>query len=388
MKIIIAVDSFKGTLSSFEAASAIEKGIRRLDEFSQTTIEIYPIADGGEGTLESIYQYDKSAQIHTLKAKGALGKEISAPFLTFVKDAKPQAVVETASIVGLTMTKKEERDVLHASTYGVGQVIKKILDMGIGTIYLGIGGTGTNDAGIGMLNALGMRFLDEKQRDVGYYPKEIGNIAAIDFGGFDKRIATTEFVTICDVTNPFYGPNGATYVYGPQKGVTEALRESIDKMFQSYNAVVLKTTGIDMQQRSGTGAGGGIGGAAQVFLGAQMQTGADWMIDYLGLEKAIAEADLIITGEGKTDSQTLHDKLPMRIGLLAKKYGKRAIVISGDKSLGREELKPYGIDDIWAVTDYFSPERAMSVAFESLTEASSMAATELLSKINNPAGAE
>lgn len=379
MKMIIAADSFKGTLSSYDAACAIEKGLRRLSQFQEASIDIYPVADGGEGTLEAICQYDKTAQMHTVAVSDMLGREILAPFLTFIKSGKHHAVVETAAIVGLTMVKPKDRDVLRASTYGVGQVMQQILnmDMDIDTIYLGIGGTGTNDAGIGMLHALGMRFLDVEQKDVGYHAKDIGKIAAIDLTAFDARVAQTQFITICDVTNPFYGPNGATYVYGPQKGVTEALREPIDNMFQSYNAVVFKTTGIDMQQRSGTGAGGGIGGAAQVFLGAQMQTGADWMIDYLGLEKAIAQADLIITGEGKTDSQTLNDKLPMRIGLLAKKYGKRAIVISGDKTVERDGMKQYGVESIWAMTDYFSTDKAMNESFETLSDTAAMVGKEL-----------
>ncbi len=378
MKIIIAVDSFKGTLSSYEAACAIEKGLRKLNEFTHAKIDIYPIADGGEGTLEAIFQYDSTAKMHSVPAKDMLGKDFSAPFLTFQKDGVTQAVVETASIVGLTMIAKEERDVLRASTYGVGQVIKEILDRGIRTVYLGIGGTATNDAGIGMLHALGMRFLDQDQNDIGYGTKNIGKIAAIDTNAFDRRISQTQFITICDVTNPFYGPNGATYVYGPQKGVTEQMKDMIDDMFRSYNEVVHQTTGIDMQKRSGTGAGGGIGGAAQVFLGAKMQRGVDWMIEYLGLEKAVAEADIVITGEGKTDSQTLHDKLPMGIGLLAKKYDKYAVAISGDRTIQKEDLQPYGVNNIWAITDYFPVEQAMGNAFEALVDTATFAGKEWL----------
>lgn len=366
MKIVIAIDSYKGTLSSLSAANIIKRAIESYQNKVYET-EIFPMADGGEGTLQAIMTFDIHAVLHKTIVKDALFRDIQAPFL--VNKNAQSAVIEMASIAGLPMLKSDELNIMKATTYGVGQAIKKALDMNVSTIYLGIGGSATNDAGLGMLQALGAKFLDINNKEINYGACDIGKIVDIDLKNFDNRLKDTTFISICDVTNPFYGPNGATYIYGPQKGATFKQIQIIDNMFKNLSSVINKTMRVDIQNIIGAGAGGGIGGAAAVFLNAEMKTGADWLIEFSGIEKNISCADLIITGEGRTDKQTYNNKLPVRIGMLSKKYNKKAIIISGDKSINDDDMKNFGIDKIFAVTDYFSLDQALHNPSKALFEA-------------------
>lgn len=367
MKIVIAIDSYKGTLSSLSAANIIKRAIESYQKNKVYEIEIFPMADGGEGTLQAIMTFDIHAVLHKTIVKDALFRDIQAPFL--VNENAQSAVIEMASIAGLPMLKSDELTIMKATTYGVGQAIKKALGMKVSTIYLGIGGSATNDAGLGMLQALGAKFLDINNKDINYGACDIGEIVDIDLTNFDNRLKNTKFVSICDVTNPFYGPNGATYIYGPQKGATFKQIQIIDNMFKNFSSVINKKMNVDIQNITGAGAGGGIGGAAAVFLNAEMKTGADWLIEFSGIEKNISCADLIITGEGRTDEQTYNNKLPVRIGMLSKKYNKKAIIISGDKSINDDNMKNFGIDKIFAITDYFSLDQALHNPSKALFEA-------------------
>lgn len=367
MKIVIAIDSYKGTLSSLSAANIIKRAIESYQKNKVYEIEIFPMADGGEGTLQAIMTFDIHAVLHKTIVKDALFRDIQAPFL--VNGNTQSAVIEMASIAGLPMLKSDELNIMKATTYGVGQAIKKALGMKVSTIYLGIGGSATNDAGLGMLQALGAKFLDINNKDINYGACDIGEIVDIDLTNFDNRLKNTKFVSICDVTNPFYGTNGATYIYGPQKGATFKQIQIIDNMFKNFSSVINKKMNVDIQNITGAGAGGGIGGAAAVFLNAEMKTGADWLIEFSGIEKNISCADLIITGEGRTDEQTYNNKLPVRIGLLSKKYNKKAIIISGDKSINDDNMKNFGIDKIFAITDYFSLDQALHNPSKALFEA-------------------
>ncbi len=365
MKIVIAIDSYKGTLSSFKAANIIKQAIHAYTNNTHE-IQIFPMADGGEGTLQAVMAFDPNAVLHKTIVKDVLFRDIEAPFL--INDKNKSAVIEMASIAGLPMLKPHERNVLTATTYGIGQVIRKTLDMNVSTVYLGIGGSATNDAGIGMLQALGAKFLDANNNDVRCGAHDIGKIINIDLTNFDSRLKNTDFISICDVANPFYGPNGATYVYGPQKGASEEQVRIIDTYFKNFSLVLNHIMNIDIQNIQGSGAGGGIGGGAAVFLNAKIKTGADWLIEFSRIEENLIDADLIITGEGKTDMQTYNDKLPIRIGLLSQKYNKKTIIISGDTSIHKDDMKKFGIDNIYALTDYFSLEQSMKDPEKTLYE--------------------
>jgi glycerate kinase len=369
MKIIIAIDSFKGTLSSVQAGNAVKKGIKLFMQEANSHTEIFPMADGGEGTLKAVLAFDKNARLHKTTVKDSLMRDRVIPFIIIKRNGAVSAVIEMASIAGLTQLECHERDIMKATTYGVGQCIKKALDFGADTVYLGIGGSATNDAGIGMLQALGAEFLDAGNNNIQTGAEQIGNIKTINLSNFDKRIKNTKFISVCDVKNPFYGPFGATEVYGPQKGASDAQVKLIDNMFKEFARIVSHQTGIDIQNIKGSGAGGGIGGGAAVFLNSEFKTGADWLIEYSNIESSILNADLIITGEGRTDEQTFNDKLPLRIGLLCKKHAKKAVVISGSRTISKDGMREYGVESVYALTDYFGADEAISNAGVCLTEA-------------------
>jgi len=366
VKIVIAVDSFKSTLSSVQAANAIKDAAKYCCKSAQ--IQIFPMADGGEGTLDAVMHFSGSARREYAEIKDSLLRDIKAPFIIIENIGKKIAVIEMAQIAGLAMLKKDELDVMRAGTYGVGQCITKALDIGAEEIYLGIGGSATNDAGIGMLSALGAKFYDKYGAIIGNGTADIGKIVNIDLSGFDKRIAHTKFISICDVKNPFYGPDGATAVFGPQKGADKDQVILIDEMFKNFADTVYKKFKIDLQNIKGAGAGGGIGAAAAVFLSAEMKTGADWLIQHSGIEKSIKDADIVITGEGRCDIQTSYGKLPAQIGLMCKKYGKKCIIISGDKTISADGMRDFYIESVYAVTDYFTLHEAMSDAVKYLNK--------------------
>jgi glycerate kinase len=377
MKIVIAIDSYKGTISSVQAGNAIKEGLNAYFPSINDGVKIFPMADGGEGTLEAVLAFEKNAQLQKTTAKDCLMRDRIIPFIIIKQNKKVSAVVEMASIAGLAQMNKSELDVMKATTYGVGQCIKTALDIGADTIYLGIGGSATNDAGIGMMQALGARFLNADKNNIQPGAAQIGDIEDIDLSGLDGRINTTRFVSVSDVKNPFYGPAGATRVYGPQKGATPAQVELIDKMFEKFSGIVFNKLGIDLQSIKGAGAGGGIGGGAAAFLRSEFKTGADWLIEYSKIEQSIADADLVITGEGRTDEQTFNDKLPLRIGAICRKHGKKAIVISGGRTIGKYDMSSYGIDAVYALTDYFDIDSAMGDTKYCLIEATKKICEEL-----------
>lgn len=380
MKIVIAIDSYKGTISSPNAANAIKEGICEYLTPANTDVKIFPMADGGEGTLDAVLAFEKNARIYKTTAKDCLMRDSIIPFIIIKQKNDISAVIEMASIAGLAQMKKDQLDVMRATTYGVGQCIKTALDKGVKTIYLGIGGSATNDAGIGMMQALGAKFLDENNNDIATGAAQIGDIKHIDLRGIDKRICATRFVSVSDVTNPFYGPAGATRVYGPQKGATRQQVEYIDVMFEKFSGIVFSKTGIDLQKTKGSGAGGGIGGGAAAFLNSEFKTGADWLIEYSKIEHDIADADLVITGEGRTDEQTFNDKLPMRIGEICKKHSKYAIAISGGRTIGKYDMKNHGIEAIYALTDYYDIDRAMGDTKACLIDATKKICQEVFSR--------
>ncbi len=366
MKIVIAPDSFKGSASAMEVALAIEKGIKTYLADAETIL--VPVADGGEGTMDSLVS-STSGQRIAVSVKDPLGNDIIAEYGR-LGDGKV-CVIEMASASGLYLIPTEQRNPLKATTYGTGQLIKKALDDGCREFILAVGGSATNDGGIGMLQALGMRLLDSAGEEVGFGGEELDRIMAIDDRQFDQRISESSFLIASDVQNPFIGPSGASYVFGPQKGATPEMVEVLDKKMEHWANLVYEKTGIRLHEKQGAGAAGGIGGAFQAFFPSEMRRGIDIVIEYTGLGNALKGADFVITGEGQIDYQTASGKTPMGVAQEAQKYGVPTIVVTGSIGEGIDELYQYGITSIHSIVNGpMSLQEAMERAPELLQQKS------------------
>ncbi|KMK75118.1 glycerate kinase [Alkalihalobacillus pseudalcaliphilus] len=346
MKIVIAPDSFKGSLSAKEVAVQIEKGIKKAD----TKIEsvLVPVADGGEGTMESLVAATDGKIIEQM-VKGPLMQPVKAAY--GVLGDNQTCVVEMASASGLTLIHPSERNPLLTSTYGTGELIKAALEQGYRNFILAIGGSATNDGGVGMLQALGMKLFDKEHQLIGFGGKELSRITSIDRAQFDPRIMESSFIIASDVQNPFVGPNGASYVFGPQKGATLEMVKELDHSLLRWADIIEKETGIRVHEKSGAGAAGGIGGAFQAFFPSQMRRGIDIVIEYTSLEEKLAGADLVFTGEGQIDYQTASGKTAMGVSELAKKHNIPVIVVAGSVGEGIEELYQYGITSVYSIVN-------------------------------------
>ena len=305
-KIVIAPDSFKGTLSSLEVCNLVKKSL--LEERDDLEIIEVPIADGGEGMTESfMYAIDDSEKVE-LKAESPLGRDIDVYYAIVYGDT---AVIEMAMASGITLEKT--KDAMKASTYGTGQIIKHALDRGIRKFFIGIGGSATTDGGIGCTAALGGKFLDKSGNEVSLCGEGLGNIAGIDLSTLDERIKESEITVLCDVKNPLYGKNGAAYIFGPQKGASEKQVEVLDAGLKNLADISAEYLGEDYSQYEGTGAAGGLGFALVAFLGGKLKGGIDHILDMLNFDEKVKDADLVITGEGKMDYQSLMGKLPFGV---------------------------------------------------------------------------
>jgi glycerate 2-kinase len=322
MNVVVAPDSFKGSLSSIEAAEAIEKGMKRAHE--GLTFTKIPIADGGEGTVDAIISILGGQKIEET-VEDPLGRNIKASFGWV--PSKKIAVIETASASGLPLLAKDELNPYEASTYGTGQLLKKALDLGPERIIIGLGGSATVDAGTGFLQALGVRFLDEEGCEIRGSGKALGLICDIDVSRLDSRLSSVRIQIASDVTNPLLGPNGAVTVFGPQKGVADI--EEFERMMERYASVVVKTTGEDMREKEGSGAAGGFGFSLQSFLKVDMKSGLSLIADLCHLKNKIKESSLVITGEGKVDAQSLFGKVPVGIAKMAQFHHVPCVAFSG-----------------------------------------------------------
>lgn len=346
MKIIIAPDSFKGSLSALKVCENIEKGIRKV--FGTAEIVNIPMADGGEGTVQSLVDAT-GGKIINLKVKGPLLKEVDA-FYGILGDGNT-AVIEMASASGITLLTKEERNPMKTTTYGTGEIIKHALDMGCKNFIIGIGGSATNDGGAGMLNALGVKLLDENGNDIGFGGGNLDILQTIDLSKIDSRIKLCNIVAACDVDNPLCGERGASYIFGPQKGADENMIITLDKNLSHYADVVEKYLGISIKDYPGAGAAGGLGGGLLAFLNAKLQPGINIVIEATALEEKLKDANLVITGEGMIDYQTQYGKTPYGVAKLAKKYNIPVIAIAGGIGRDAEELYLKGFDSIFSIVD-------------------------------------
>ena len=339
MKVVIAPQSFKGSISALDAARAMEEGLLRVVPGAETVL--VPVADGGDGTLETLVDAT-GGEVRSTTVTGPIGKPVTAEWGA-LGDGQT-AVIEMARTSGLALLSLAERDPLHATTYGLGEVLREALDAGFRSFIVGIGGSATNDGGAGMAQALGVRLLDETGRDLPQGGAALADLRRVDVSGLDGRVMEARFSVACDVSNPLTGPEGASAVYGPQKGATPDLVEQLDAALKNFARVVERDTGTSIDAVRGSGAAGGLGGGMMAFLGGSLRAGVDIVLDHVGLDEKLEGADLVITGEGQLDFQTVYNKAPIGVARRAKRRGIPVLAVCGSLGKGFEDVHAEGID--------------------------------------------
>ena len=343
MKIVVAPDSFKESMSAKEVCDSIEKGL--LSVSKDWEIVKVPMADGGEGTLEALVDAT-NGKIFNEKTLNPLGEEITSKF--GILGGKDIAVIEMASTSGLELISPEKRNPYITTTYGTGQLMLKALEQNVEEIILGIGGSATNDGGAGMLQALGAKLLDKNGDEIGFGGYELSKLDRIDFSSLERRLKNIKILVACDVTNPLTGKNGSSYIFGKQKGATPEMIEILDGNLLHYSKIIKRDLGFDVNNVSGAGAAGGLG-AGLLTLGAVLKKGIDIVIEANELDKKVQGADLVITGEGSIDGQTRFGKTPYGVVTIAKKYNIPTIILAGNVGKDIDILYDYGFDTIFSI---------------------------------------
>lgn len=361
MKVIIAPDSFKGTMTSVQVIERIKDGIQSY--FKDSDIYEVPIADGGEGTVAAITEAMEGSY-HSCYVQGPYGKPTKAVFGV----AENTGILEMAESSGIILVEPDEMNPLKASTYGTGEMIRHALDSGVTSLVIGIGGSATNDGGIGMAAALGVRFYDAKGQLIDSYGGErLADVDRIDMSLLDKRLDGMKVTVICDVTNPLTGEEGATYVYGPQKGADYKSKPVLEAGMVHYRDVLKKTFRVDMDQVPGAGAAGGLGAALVAYLKAELKPGVETILDMVDFDTMVQDADLVITGEGRLDGQSVYGKVPVGVAKRCIDPQVPVVAIAGCTGDGYEAVYTHGIDAVIStVTAPGSGERAMARAEENL----------------------
>ena len=375
MKVAIAIDSFKGSLSSVEAGTAAAAGVRRV--FPDADCEVRPLADGGEGTVDALVA-GLGGERKTVTVTGPAGKPTEATY-GLLPDGV--AVMEMAEAAGITLVSGAEKNPLLTTTYGVGEMILDAVKNGAKKFVIGIGGSATNDGGAGMLQALGVRLLDAEGRDIPRGGAGLAQLAKIDLSEFrfrisdfksqgsGSRISDFKFRIACDVTNPLCGPNGASAVFGPQKGATPEMVKELNEALAHFAAIADK---VDFASSAGAGAAGGLGFAFKSFLDAELVPGVDLILSETRLEDFVRDADVVITGEGRLDGQTVMGKAPIGVAKLAKRFGKRVLAFSGCVGDGVEAVNAAGIDAFFPILRKIV---TLDEALEKRTAAANLTAT-------------
>lgn len=360
MKIVISIDSFKGSLTSMEAGEAFRDG--SIKAAPDADVVVKPLADGGEGTAEALVEGMGGVWIRT-EVSGPQKERREISYGWFPENRL--AVMEMAAAAGLTLLPEGERNALYTTTYGVGEMIRDALERGARQFLLGIGGSATNDCGLGMMTALGIKFLDAGGKEAGITGEDTGRVRKIDCSGLIPQLRECRFQVACDVTNVLCGSQGATYVYGPQKGIPSDQLSFMDDCHKNFARCTEEAVGEDFSCRPGAGAAGGLGLSLMAFLGAELLPGAELVMRTLGIEKEIAGADLVITGEGRIDGQTSMGKGPMGIARLARKYRVPVIGIGGSVTKEAETAMEPEMDALFSVLrepltlkEAMEPERA------------------------------
>ena len=344
MKVVIAIDSLKGSLSSMEAGMAIKDGILAAKPDAEVIVK--PLADGGEGTTDALIEGMNGERID-LTVTGPMHTPVDA-YYGYLKDTNT-AVMEMASAAGITLVPDSEKNPLLATSYGVGEMINDAIQRGCRNFIIGIGGSVTNDGGIGMLKALGVRFLDENGKDAGEGGQALAKVARIDISGMNPLLKECHIQVACDVNNPLCGENGSTYVYGPQKGVTEDMKKTLDEAMAHFARVTSETLENDYMNTPGAGAAGGLGYAFLAYTGVALTPGIELILDAVGLEEELSGADVVVTGEGRLDFQTAMGKAPVGVARLAKKYNAKVIAFAGSVTKEATACNKEGIDAFFPI---------------------------------------
>lgn len=367
MKVVFVMDSMKGSLSSLECGKAAAEGLIRAVPDAEYSIR--PLADGGEGTVQAL-TLGCDGTFETVNVKGPLGETVEATYGIITEESdneiKKIAVIEISAAAGITLINEVDRDPFKTTTYGVGELINDALNKDCRNFIVGLGGSATNDIGIGMLSALGVRFLDENGQEIKGDDEiltggDLEFIKNIDVSELDPRVKECTFRIACDVNNPLYGDEGASRIFGPQKGLFDSEIEVMDEWMKTYSITASKTLGVELDpQFPGCGAAGGLGFAFKYFLGGELEAGTKIIIEETNLKKYISEADVIVTGEGRLDEQTARGKAPLGIAHIAKVFGKPVIAFIGSVSAG------FDGDDLPDVDAYFPIIRRPSTLDEAM----------------------
>ncbi|PWU04033.1 MAG: glycerate kinase [Bacteroidetes bacterium] len=344
MKIVIAPDSFKESLTASEASEAIEKGFRKF--LPHAEIIKVPMADGGEGIVQSLIDAT-NGKIVNKRVTGPLGTSVEG-FFGILGDGKT-AVIEMAAASGLHLVPAEQRNPLLTSTKGTGELILAAINEGVGHIIIGIGGSATNDGGTGMARALGVKFLDEAGNEIAEGGGVLHKLASIDISGLDPRLEKVKIEVACDVDSPLIGPTGASAIFGPQKGATPQIVEQLDRNLAHYAEILTRDLGKQIADVPGAGAAGGLGGGLMAFLNAELKRGVDLVLEATKFKEIVKDATLVITGEGKIDSQTIHGKTPIGVAKTAKQYGVPVVAIAGNLANDCEVVYEHGIDALFCI---------------------------------------
>lgn len=368
MKIIVAADSFKGSLTTVAAAEQIAAGVHRV--FPDAEVITVPMADGGEGTVSAVLSGLGGTLEHAV-VTGPLGEKVNAAFGILPGGT---AVIEMAEASGLTLVPAEKRDVMRATTFGTGELIRCALDRGSRKILIGIGGSATNDGGAGMAQALGARFYNESGEFISHGGGALSRLAGMDLNGLDARLNNTEITVICDVRNPLCGPQGASFVYGPQKGASPEQAAALDRGLAHFAQIVRGQCGADTANLPGTGAAGGLGWGLTVFAGGTLRSGIEAMLDLSGFNAQAKDADLVITGEGRMDGQSVFGKVPVGVAQRAKQFGLPVFAVVGSVGPGVQAVYRHGVDCIFSAVDTpCTVEEAIAHAEENVQNAAERA---------------
>lgn len=342
--IVLAPDSFKESMTAKEVCVAMERGIKKVNSNIQC-IHV-PMADGGEGTMQSLVDAT-GGEVYSLEVVGPLGNKVKAEY--GILGNGEIGVLEMASASGIHLVSLEERNPLITTTYGTGEIIKACLDRGVKKLLIGIGGSATNDGGVGVIQALGGRLLDKEGNELGFGGGELEKLDRIDLTNFDRRLKDVVIEVACDVSNPLCGENGASYIFGPQKGASVEMIKILDNNLKHYAKVIKEQFGKDVLEIAGAGAAGGLGAGLMVFLNGNLKKGIEIVIEYSGLEKKVKNCDMVWTGEGSIDFQTQYGKTPLGVATVAKKYNKPVVALAGRVGDDIDILYEKGIDSIFGI---------------------------------------
>lgn len=344
MKVVVAIDSFKGCMSSLEAGNCIREAVEDTGYVSD--IKVFPLADGGEGTVEALMSCMHGKEIE-VEVTGPLGEKVSSYY--GVLEEEKLAVMEMANVAGITMVADRSKNPMNTTTYGVGEMILDAANRGCREFIIGIGGSATNDGGLGMLTALGVEFYNKEGKKAGIFGRDVMRVDRVDTSHLAEVLKECHFTIMCDVTNPLCGEMGSSAIYGPQKGATAKTIAQMDEGLKQYAEVIRRDTGKDFANAEGAGAAGGLGFAFLTFLNTTLSAGISYILDKLGLDEEMKDADIVITGEGKLDAQTAMGKAPAGVAAMAKKHGALVLGFTGATSEDAEACNKAGMDAYFSI---------------------------------------